>query len=181
VNRKKTEKATMINSHQRYQAGLALHHVFPLTSAGICACGCGHQLPSRRKRWFSDDCRTDAYIKFAILKGDNQVIRSQLYARDMGACVQCGEITLNWQADHIKPVYQGGGGCDLSNFQTLCLDCHQKKSHADGQRRAISSQLASKRSMRCLMPPGQQTTLSLNTSKEKHNLPDAFSSALDNF
>ena len=29
-----------------------------------------------------------------------------------------------WQADHIVPVYQGGGLCDLDNFRTLCTVCH---------------------------------------------------------
>lgn len=30
-----------------------------------------------------------------------------------------------WQADHIVPVYKGGGLCDLDNFRTLCTVCHQ--------------------------------------------------------
>jgi HNH endonuclease len=29
-----------------------------------------------------------------------------------------------WQADHIKAVAEGGGGCDLENFRTLCVPCH---------------------------------------------------------
>lgn len=30
-----------------------------------------------------------------------------------------------WQADHIKPVVEGGGGCGLDNYRTLCLRCHK--------------------------------------------------------
>jgi 5-methylcytosine-specific restriction enzyme A len=30
-----------------------------------------------------------------------------------------------WQADHIKPVVEGGGGCGLYNYRTLCLRCHK--------------------------------------------------------
>ena len=30
-----------------------------------------------------------------------------------------------WQADHILPVYKGGGLCDLENMRTLCVPCHQ--------------------------------------------------------
>ena len=30
-----------------------------------------------------------------------------------------------WQADHIVPVIEGGGGCDLGNLQTLCTPCHR--------------------------------------------------------
>jgi len=31
-----------------------------------------------------------------------------------------------WDADHILPVVEGGGGCDLDNIRTLCLICHRK-------------------------------------------------------
>ena len=30
-----------------------------------------------------------------------------------------------WQADHITPVYKGGGLCDIDNLRTLCTLCHQ--------------------------------------------------------
>lgn len=32
-----------------------------------------------------------------------------------------------WQADHILPVAQGGGGCGLENLRTLCVPCHLGK------------------------------------------------------
>ena len=31
-----------------------------------------------------------------------------------------------WDADHILPVAEGGGQCDLSNMRTLCLLCHRE-------------------------------------------------------
>ena len=31
-----------------------------------------------------------------------------------------------WDADHIIPVVEGGGGCDLDNYRTLCIPCHQQ-------------------------------------------------------
>ncbi|HZP06162.1 MAG TPA: HNH endonuclease [Terracidiphilus sp.] len=30
-----------------------------------------------------------------------------------------------WDADHIVPVSEGGGQCDLANMRTLCLRCHR--------------------------------------------------------
>lgn len=30
-----------------------------------------------------------------------------------------------WDADHIVPVAEGGGECDLDNIRTLCLRCHR--------------------------------------------------------
>jgi 5-methylcytosine-specific restriction endonuclease McrA len=32
-----------------------------------------------------------------------------------------------WDADHIKPVVEDGGGCGLENYQTLCVWCHKEK------------------------------------------------------
>jgi 5-methylcytosine-specific restriction endonuclease McrA len=31
-----------------------------------------------------------------------------------------------WDADHILPVAEGGGECDLDNIRTLCLRCHRQ-------------------------------------------------------
>ncbi len=35
-----------------------------------------------------------------------------------------------WDADHIVPVAEGGGQCDLSNMRTLCLRCHKEATAA---------------------------------------------------
>jgi 5-methylcytosine-specific restriction endonuclease McrA len=32
-----------------------------------------------------------------------------------------------WDADHILPVAEGGGQCDLDNLRTLCLLCHREE------------------------------------------------------
>ena len=34
-----------------------------------------------------------------------------------------------WQADHIIPVCEGGGECDLNNYRTLCTVCHQEQTN----------------------------------------------------
>ena len=39
-----------------------------------------------------------------------------------------------WDADHILPVAEGGGQCDLENLRTLCLLCHREVT-ADLRRR----------------------------------------------
>jgi len=33
-----------------------------------------------------------------------------------------------WDADHTKPVVEGGGLCGLDGFRTLCCKCHRKES-----------------------------------------------------
>lgn len=41
-----------------------------------------------------------------------------------------------WQADHIRPVENGGGLCDLGNIQTLCTKCHKQKTAGQASYRA---------------------------------------------
>jgi hypothetical protein len=100
----------MIDNLSRYQRGLTLNYLFPVVD-NYCACGCGRELIGRRKKWATDDCRDSAYIQFAIFKGDNRVIRDQIYLRDRGFCWSCGVYHEDWEADHIVPVCQGGGAC----------------------------------------------------------------------
>lgn len=40
-----------------------------------------------------------------------------------------------WHADHITPVIEGGGECDLTNMRTLCLWCHREETAALHRRR----------------------------------------------
>ena len=161
--------AAVINQFSRYQAGFTLNSLYPKID-GKCACGCGEELSKSRKKWHSDECRNSSYIKFAIIKGDTSVIREQLYLRDMGACHCCGEITDNWQADHIKPVYMGGGASDIDNFQTLCVDCHKITTYNLSHHRAISSHAASIFFIRSLYAVGQLTNRLLNMSNDMQSL-----------
>ncbi|XP_057952741.1 uncharacterized protein LOC131146912 isoform X2 [Malania oleifera] len=46
-----------------------------------------------------------------------------------------------WHADHIVPVYRGGGECRLENLRTLCVACHSDVTATQcAERRAIKSQ-----------------------------------------
>lgn len=152
---------------------MVLNDLFPEMKEE-CACGCGMSLSGRKKKWFSETCRDSSFRKFAIVKGDQRIIREELYKLDHGACRCCGSITRDWEADHITPVSKGGGGCDLSNYQTLCKECHKEKTHTVGQRSIISSQAATTNFIRAFSAFGQQTILLANVSIEKHN-PGAIS------
>ena len=118
---------------------------FAPNHSNCCACGCGTELTGKKKRWASPECADRVYAIFSIIKGNSAAIRKALFNVDKGFCRCCGIYHDKWVADHIIPVAQGGGGCDLSNFQTLCPICHLEKTHSQmvTHRAAISSQDAS--------------------------------------
>ena len=118
---------TMIDIYARYQKGLNMSHLFP-SLKNECACGCGQELSSKRKKWSSNECRDSALVQFQIIKGDTDVIREALFSIEHGYCRMCGVYDESWEADHILPVFRGGGACGLDNFQTLCPSCHKEKS-----------------------------------------------------
>lgn len=55
---------------------------------------------------------------------DTPTVRAILGRLDRGSV----ESAL-WDMDHVVPVKDGGGGCGLDNLQTLCLWCHDRKTH----------------------------------------------------
>jgi len=76
-----------------------------------------------RDRGHCAACRIDTVAAYAALK------RSRGPARVAGLSLY-GMKTITsrrslWDADHILPVAEGGGQCDLDNLRTLCLLCHR--------------------------------------------------------
>ena len=112
---------------------------------------CSLETPPGRVTFCSDWC-----VHEWRLRTDPGYLRDQVFERDKGICAVCGLDTAAewrrikrlrpakregllrdwglknlrrsslWDADHIAPVVEGGGECDLSNIRTLCLKCHQK-------------------------------------------------------
>lgn len=121
----------MINPYNRYQKGLKVEFLFPKRNDNKCACGCENHLPPKKRRWYSKDCLKKSLNHFFIIKGDVSIIRSELYKVDNGYCRHCGVYDDKWQADHILAVVNGGGGCTIENFQTLCEHCHKIKTQID--------------------------------------------------
>ncbi len=58
------------------------------------------------------------------------------------------QLTVNeagksiWAADHVTPVIDGGGECDLSNIRSLCIPCHKEVSSEQAQARRIAKRKA---------------------------------------
>jgi 5-methylcytosine-specific restriction endonuclease McrA len=112
---------------------------------------CGTAVPKGRRTFCSETCVHDWK-----LRTNPGYLREKVFERDKGVCAQCGADTTvlrkdmrkldfaarrkflkdwglsegsrksMWDADHIMPVAEGGGQCDLSNMRTLCLRCHKE-------------------------------------------------------
>jgi 5-methylcytosine-specific restriction protein A len=116
-----------------------------------CRCETG----KRRRTFCSDAC-----VHEWKLRTDPGYLREKVFERDKGVCACCcvntttlrrdmrkldyaarrrflkdwnlkeGSRKSMWDADHIVPVAEGGGQCDLSNMRTLCLRCHREATSA---------------------------------------------------
>jgi 5-methylcytosine-specific restriction enzyme A len=69
-------------------------------------------------------------LRHQALKKRQRLVRARQYPR-WRRVIPIGvlDVPLNrslWEADHIVPVAEGGGECDLANFRTLCLWCHRR-------------------------------------------------------
>ena len=80
-------------------------------------------------------CHADTLAIYAALKrsrGPTRAAGLSLY----GLATILSRRSL-WDADHILPVAEGGGQCDLDNLRTLCIPCH-KEATANLRRRTAS-------------------------------------------
>jgi 5-methylcytosine-specific restriction enzyme A len=69
-------------------------------------------------------CRIDTLAAYAALKRARGPARAAgLHLYGMKSITTRRSL---WDADHILPVAEGGGQCDLDNLRTLCLLCHRE-------------------------------------------------------
>ena len=57
-----------------------------------------------------------------------QLLRLIILKRDGWRCAVCHKLGGRLEIDHENPVSKGGGQFDPLNLQTLCRDCHMRKS-----------------------------------------------------
>lgn len=90
---------------------------------GVCAhCGVDCLATERQLKRLRGAARLKALMEWGLRSGSRKSSRKTL-----------------WDADHIVPVVEGGGECDLSNLRTLCLKCHRAATAELRARRAASS------------------------------------------
>ena len=74
----------------------------------------------------SSICRDEMKIRL-----DGYAVRDRVLRRDGGECADCGKICRGneWEAAHVHAIKDGGGCCGLSNYKTLCKECHRKETY----------------------------------------------------
>jgi len=90
----------------------------PWTPNGHCR-GCGTPLKGRQKVWCSSECGQRFWAQYSW-----NLTRSYVLKRDNYTCRLCGHKGGRLEADHIRPISEGGAEFDLDNLRTLCHDCH---------------------------------------------------------
>jgi 5-methylcytosine-specific restriction endonuclease McrA len=134
--------------------GRTHHSELPIGPNGLALCRwCELEIVAKRRRTFCSDycvhqwrlrtdpgylrdqvfardrgrcaaCQIDSVAAYAALKRARGPVRAaglRLY----GMSSIASRRSL-WDADHILPVAEGGGQCDLDNIRTLCLLCHRE-------------------------------------------------------
>ena len=77
-------------------------------------------------------CGTDTVLAYKELKRSRGRLRAEALAMWGLGSIEARRSL--WDADHILPVAEGGGQCDMDNLRTLCLPCHREVT-ADLRRR----------------------------------------------
>jgi Restriction endonuclease len=68
-----------------------------------------------------------------------ELVRERVLVRDSHLCQACarkGQLRVGNQVHHRKPKARGGSD-DMSNLETLCVDCHEA-AHAEANGHAVA-------------------------------------------
>lgn len=92
---------------------------------------CGKDLPKGQRKYCGSECWGDWFSKVPHPISWAQ-IRLAVIQRDNYTCQKCSNHNLHEaEVDHIVPVSMGGDNFDLENLQTLCHECHARKTAED--------------------------------------------------
>lgn len=126
--------------------------------------GCGKVLSGRRTAWCSKECEREVDIRCsghgvrrALWHRDKSIcsscgrdtnairrelrhLRKTLSRSEWQAELKHRQLTSHeaygtlWEAHHVVPVEEGGGGCGVEGYETLCIWCHKEESAKQAQR-----------------------------------------------
>lgn len=138
-----------MSTRRSMPGGRADRDLLPKGPTGRALCRwCNLEVPHGRFTFCSEWC-----VEEWRLRTDPSHLRERVLERDRGVCASCGLDCIAewrrikrlkgyarrkvladwrlggrkslWEADHVVPIADGGGECDLSNMRTLCLRCHR--------------------------------------------------------
>ena len=94
-------------------------------------------LPKARKRsWIKTmPKQTRQHDNSAFYHSKAWRMTRKFYIKDNPLCEMCkrkGQTTAAQMVDHIKQISLGGSMLHHSNLQSLCTNCHNKKSSREG-------------------------------------------------
>jgi 5-methylcytosine-specific restriction endonuclease McrA len=156
----------LLSKQRKMKGGRAQRTELPAGPNGRALCRwCNLEVVPGRVTFCSEYC-----VEEWRLRTDPGFVRDKAYARDRGICALCKvntdlawrELRASrgakrirllahwglkshsrkslWDADHVVPVVEGGGECDLSNIRTLCLVCHRNVTAQLRARRQLSTE-----------------------------------------
>jgi 5-methylcytosine-specific restriction endonuclease McrA len=88
-------------------------------------------IPSLKPRIATLDTRQGSSAAVERIRGYRLIkIRERILLRDGYACRVCGRVSVDLIVDHVVPLHLGGAESD-ENRQSLCGDCHDRKSEQE--------------------------------------------------
>lgn len=97
---------------------------------GVCA-SCGLDTVALKKQYaeFCGELKRSWITRFDEMCSKRSWDERQEWLKQYG--IPSGRSCSDWwDADHIVPVIEGGGECELSNMRTLCIPCHKAETAA---------------------------------------------------
>jgi len=118
------------------RCGVNLRHYVAQRDKTYCA-RCGIHVKSIEKRIREVRIQVQGMGRYAynrwIFAGERKREQFRRYLARLGLQMSEGFRSL-WEAHHKHAVKDGGGGCGLDGYETLCIWCHKRES-AEQQRR----------------------------------------------
>lgn len=127
----------MINENIR-RGSIPISDIEPKVVNGVkLCCNCGKPLPRGRIKYCTGTCGYDFFVKHNF-----GLLRFKIFERDDYTC-QNNKCSYKWEScdgrsmgemlncDHIIPICLGGAEFDEDNLQTLCVECHKKKTRME--------------------------------------------------
>ena len=102
-------------------------HLAEMYVCGMCGLVCGELLETLRGMESVED-RKEEVLRMAP--------RFAELPKQLDRLVEHPLAGRLYHADHVTPVWKGGGECGLENMQTLCVPCHLAKTKLETRERA---------------------------------------------